>query len=413
MSYFRRMPHLSRLLPLLLTGASLLSGCDSQRPPRNIPWLRPAPQAAPPADSAPAAPVTAVDQETDIAPPPTPEQLGYHRYVGTVGAEPVVLELRVHLPSDSESSRCEINCYDARTGAMRWLDTDGHFRADQPLALKQLVDWQVKSYWCFAQPVGPVLNGTCALVSGQHQPIRLRESYTNAVRYEVLTETEWFAGGVNPMRTGDQTDSSYFHVGYLHLLGPDTLRPALARLQCPGPARRHRARRRLAKKLVPEPYYVAVQYERSVGVTLNEADVLAYSWYLREGMSGSRTGLFSGQAVVIDLRNGRGLNLPAQLRPGSLAKLQRRLAQQALADTSAYARDLVQPNGHIFLPTHGFTLTPAGWDAHYATNEDIYPYQTFSGHISWAELGPLLRPNSPLQRLVRARGGQRHEAPLR
>jgi hypothetical protein len=138
-------------------------------------------------------------------------------------------------------------------------------------------------------------------------------------------------------------------------------------------------------------------------VTLNEADLLSYHVSLDESVMKKRHGEHSGQQVLLDLRTGREVDLLAQLRPGGLRALQRLLGRQALRDTAAAARQWLT-KGLLEEPEEGFIITPAGWEAHYNTAVEDVPFSAYEAGVSWAELQPLLRADSPLQRLIRARG---------
>ena len=380
---------------LLLSCLALAASCEaphSKQLPRH------------PGSAAPR-PTTAPVLEPIRTPRPQAMQLGYHRYVGTVGGQPVVVELTVTVPSFPDdipnNSECIGQYYDTRSGVVYGLQSDGLFWPNHPLELIGGQDATgITRRWCATQRFGPYLSGTCVSGSGRAPvPFLLRESYTGAVRYEVLREE--VRGRVGRNYFGEP-DSSIIITEHLHLLGPDTARPALAKLQCPRLARRQRARQALSAKLTPTPEDMAAVYDRSTAVMLNEADILACHEYLTESVVMKHRSEYSGRYRVFDLRTGQPLDVLAQLRPGGLQVLRQRITRQALRDTAAYARDYWMKDGRMPLPTDGFALTPAGWEADYSTTEDEEP-QAFQWQISWAELGPFLRPGSPLLRLVRAR----------
>lgn len=328
-------------------------------------------------------------------PASAPRYLGYRRYQGVVNGRPVLVELTPKWVAYPGYLSCESAFYYLDSGVSLPLELGYGWTTGQPLEFTA----EGQQLWCATQGLGPLLSGTCFTRSGQPLgSFALRESYAGAVRYEILQEQAPGRVGINNF---GEPDTAGVTLEYLHLLGRDTLR--LARLQCPRPARRQRAQRQLAAQLTPTSEDLAVVYQESKWVTLNEAGIVSYKASLEESVVGKRHGEHSGRQVLLDLRTGRELDLLAQLRPGGLEALQRLLGQQALRDTAASARYWLR-DGLMEEPEQDFTLTPAGWEAHYNTAIEDVPFSAYSVSASWAELQPLLRVDSPLQRIVKARG---------
>ena len=406
-AYFRRMKHVRAFFLRSLLGLGLLAGCHEA--PSSV--HAPPPTATPPALPAPPSPPLAepelsrqiareiIAEGFDAKPLPAsaPKFLGYRRYEGTINGRPVVVELLPTWVAYPGDFMCESSYYYLASGEASSLQVAYGWTTGQPLEFT--TDDQQR--WCATQGLGPTLSGTCLTRSGQPLgSFAWHESYAGAVRYEILEE-------VAPGRVGldafGEPDTAGVTLHYLHLLGPDTLRPALARLQCPRPAQRQRAQRQLAAELTPAPDDFAAVYQESKWVTLNEAELLSYHASLEESVMKKRHGEHSGQQVLLDLRAGREVDLLAQLRPGGLLALRRLLARQALRDTAAAARQWLD-KGLMEEPEEGFVLTPAGWEAHYNTAIEDLPFSAYSVAASWAELQPLLRADSQLQRIIRARG---------
>lgn len=343
------------------------------------------------------------------APPvplPTDAQLGYHRYVGTIGGRPVLAEVTLSM---QENSYPDTLLHAGWEGTFRYRDTQEGgglgeavwFRADQSLEThyQKIVGgyYEPIAVLCADQPPGLLLTGWYT-PPGQRQavPIYLRESYADGVRYELLHEESY--GPAH--RQGDSTlTSAHLAQIYLHLLGPDTLRPALARLQCPPPAGRRRARRRRLRQFSADEYY-----KEFLDLTLNEGNLLAYTRYETQGTYGTRYDQEGTSNHLLDLRTGRVLNLLGQLRPGGLRQLRRLLTQQALADTAyPHSRAHWLRAGQLPLPSEGFRVTPTGWKAGYIEPEFEEKRYGYSQSLSWAALRPLLRPSSPLHRLLQGR----------
>ncbi|MDO7873816.1 hypothetical protein Q5H93_03660 [Hymenobacter sp. ASUV-10] len=376
----------------LLAGLAAAAGCEPAATTRQTPTVAPAPPAPPQLPTPPELPTAA--------------QLGYRRYEGTVDGRPVLAEINLWLEENVyikeqwyPTPKFSGYFYYRATGETGTLGEAHTFPPAQTLET-----WHsaiVGQYYeriavlCADQPPGgPLLSGWCRQ-PGQRRwlPVRLHESYTDGVRYEILREES---------DTGDGRDDApatgRVSRDYLHLLGPDTLRPARARLQCPPPAARQRACQRLLAHIGE-----LNTDEESLDVTLNEAELLACTvFWIKE--SGPRYYIQSAYRRLYDLRSGRELRLLDQLRPGGRRQLQELLTRRALADT-AYARhrDHWRHGPLLALPNEGFELTPQGWTACYGdpTPEDSYGY---GRELTWAEVGPLLRPGSPLQRLLRVRG---------
>jgi hypothetical protein len=341
------------------------------------------------------------------APPmplPTDAQLGYHRYMGTIGGRPVLAETTLELqenpyPDTLLHAKWEGSFYYRVTGLGDWLGQASRLRADQSLETNyHKVVGQSSAplaVVCADQPPGPLLTGWYT-PPGQRQalPIALRESYADGVRYELLHEESY--GPAEPTAQRDGTrDSASVTQYYLHLLDPDTLRPALARLQCPPPTTRRRARQRRLD------YRTYDYYKDDILVTLNEGSLLAYTRSEVRGAYGSRYDQEGRRCYLLDLRTGHPLSLATQLRPGGWQQVQRLLTHQALAD-AADARHWLRA-GRLPLPPGGFEVTPTGWVATYSEPQYEEDYYTYSVTLDWATLRPLLRADSPLHRLLKWR----------
>lgn len=357
----------------------------------------PATQQASTTPTAPPPQVTVPDQPPVL---PTPAQLGYHRYVGTIGGRSVLAETTLSLeeaaargrPSHAEWAG---SFYYRTTGREESLGSAARFRPDQWLETY----YHAVAVLCAEQPPGELLLTGCYWPDKQQPalPLRLRESYSDGVRYELLQEKSY---GPACRDEGGKLDSASVRQIYLHLLGPDTLRPALARLQCPPPAARRRARLARAARLGPNGYY-----RDFLEITLNEGSLLAYTHDSQQGIYSSRYDLENSHCYLVDLRTGRPLSLVAQLRPGGLRQVQRLLSRQALAKTAtARQRDHWWDAGHLQLPAAGFEVNPTGWRAHYSEPEDADDSYNYGQDLSWVTLRPLVRPASPLGRLLRIRG---------
>jgi hypothetical protein len=146
-------------------------------------------------------PGTSVTAEPPV-PLPTDAQLGYHRYVGTVGGHPVLAEVTLELqenpyPDTLLHAKWEGTFYYRATGLGGWLGKTTRVRPDQWLetTYDQMLwgrYYGPTAVLCAEQPPGPLLTGYYTH-PGQRQalPIHLQESYADGVRYELLHEESY------------------------------------------------------------------------------------------------------------------------------------------------------------------------------------------------------------------------------
>ncbi|MFD1875455.1 hypothetical protein [Hymenobacter bucti] len=388
--------HLVPLAGRVIAGLLALSGCQPNTTPKAEVATAQKRVAA-----LPARPVAAV-----VA---APSFVGYHRYRGTVGTQPVILELLVDASQNfgSKGLRCEGKYfYERRTGGDLVLKAPAPYRPGQPLHLLE----DPTGTWQATQPLGPVLSGTWTSRAGRRLPFALREDYQDAVRYETLTHA---ARG--PACSPEYREYAAWRPfaeltqEFLHLLGPDTLRPALRRLQCPPPARR-RARTRAAARQLD-----CADAARSIGQSFNAYGLLAIKEgeYVNE-YNGSRPHA-EDRARLYDLRAGRWLTLAELLRPeaDSLRLLEQLVSRHLVnnQDTNLEAQGRPdfywQPGDStiVALPRSGVGFTSQGLVLLYEPGEVSYgPAGPVEVYLSYPELLPLLRPASPVARMLRERG---------
>lgn len=337
-----------------------------------------------------------------------PSLTGYHRYRGTVGSRPVVLELTVEV--NPYSSKKELRCvgsyfYERLAGGNILLSAAEPYRAKQPLRLTE----GPSSVWQATQPLGPVLTGTWTGPNGRRLPFALHEDYQDAVRYEILT-TE--AKGKSCPKSDDMVPAAwapYAHLTqqFLHLLEPDTLRPALRQLQCPAPTRRRAVVRAAAHRVIDD----CTDVEKSISIGLNTYGLLAiYECEYVNEYNGTRPHAKDSNRLY-DLRAGRWLSLEDVLRPEDTAlPLLERMVGRYLVKSEGPDRKIRGRQGvawqesdstRVELPRNGIAFTSKGifllYDQHEANGPDEI-------EISYRELLPLLRPGTPVARMLRERG---------
>lgn len=354
--------------------------------------------------------------------------VGFHRYRGTVGGQPVTVELTIGPAADNaEQVVCEGHYhYDRHPAGQLLLHGPRPFRPRHALALaetKAPPAGQPTGHWQAAQAAGPVLTGQWRSPAGKQLPFSLREDYTDgqgrlmAVPYEVVE-----AGTEVPChdeRQEDETKAEYrqrmaqvergYHQSFLHLLGPDTLRPVLQALQCPEPAQRRRQVRAAAQADNGCNFHMA-----SLFVNYNAHGLLAWSEYYDDTFIGGSRPRHSMSTAVYDLRTGQKLSIENVFRAGTDTLLQRLITQHILHDDNSD----VEPEPGMKVPVHAADLVSLpGWGFTVAENglEFCYEIDALQQFVTggvilvtvpvpYAELLPLLRPGSPLARMLRERG---------
>ena len=334
---------------------------------------------------------------------------GYHRYRGTVGGRPVTVELTVDSTElyQRKGLRCQGSYFYERlaSGDLQ-LKAAEPYRARQPLRLTE----GPGGTWQATQPLGPVLTGTWTGPTGRRLPFALREDYQDAVHYELLTHKT--KGNACPNTDGDMLPAAwapYAHLTqqFLHLLEPDTMRPALRRLQCPPPARRRALVRAAAHHAIDD----CTDTDKSIRISLNAYGLLALEEgeYVNE-YNGTRPHATDHRRLY-DLRAGRWLPLEEILLPEATSRplLEQLVGRHLLTDygTSADARrrqDITWQEGdstRVALPRTDVAFTSQGIVLSYDPYE---PNGWAEVSISYLELLPLLRPGTPVARMLHQRG---------
>lgn len=374
-----------------LLALSLLTACESRRPATDT--------TAPPATVPPAAPDSAGRQPARV-PFPKPDQVGstYHRYVGTVGAAPVVLELS---GTDSVGG----SYYYQRRGGLLLLA--GARAADGALTLRETdpETGRPSGRWQTRQPLGPVLSGTWKSADGRRQlPFELREDYQDAVRYTIDTHDQQS----EPEDCGLGDGSAQ----------PTSLQWDAVRLEPPKPASAAQVQRRLDQESAA--LIACVEVEETARVTYNADFLLSIEWFRHEFAAGAAHPVGYYRYLTFDLRTGRPLALKELLRPDFELPLRRLLSEHLRTDPiyadfyqgeiegdSTQTRWPLGPDGRPLapLPRPGYYLTPTGLAFQYDMYE-IAPYVMGPQLVglSYQELKPLVRPGSPLARLLERRG---------
>jgi len=341
------------------------------------------------------------------------------RYAGWAGPYRATVELAWQRP-DSVSGNCHLT--QPGRSLQLTLATDRHraYPGRMVLTLVQEKPAQVAGTWHLAGWPASVLTGTWVDATGHRYRLRLREHYAGAVPYNV--ERLVLQGGRSVALEEDPRDTRvpFQYQEYLHLLGPARRWPALWQRLAPPLAVRRRQ--------LPAAY----EHERTYGgiaVRLNANYLLSYqTLYLADPCGGRpQPGV---KSFLVDLRNGHDLTLASQLRPDYELPLRRVLTRQLLAEAVGYddSGDMARRIAHVLkkntlagseplvelplsipesLTDEDLLLTDQGLEASFsdvAVLGNLWSRFTPTTVIPYAELRPLVRPGTPLARLLQARG---------
>ncbi|RTQ52276.1 DUF3298 domain-containing protein [Hymenobacter gummosus] len=327
----------------------------------------------------------------------------YRRYVGTLNGQAIVVHLSIYANLRVEPYR------EYWSGS--WYYRYARHSTEHPLLFRRLHGGRLvlreripddapaadtaSIEWQFSWPLGRRLQGRRRAVHGLlRQQVQLREDYSQATRYELARLTAH--GYYCPDEPG--RSQPYYSTEFLHLLRADSLR--LARWQAPPPAAR---RDTLRRWLLQDP---CQELSQSTWVTLNDYGLLSYNVWTSSFYFGGNHPTNSQHGVIVDLTTGRKVRMAALLRPGAEPALRKLLARHLrhdypdLEEKHEWHWETVPP-----LPD-SFLLTPTGLHALY----DDYALTAYALHyannttIPYAELRPLVRPGTALDRMLKARG---------
>jgi hypothetical protein len=354
--------------------------------------------------------------------------VGLHHYVGSVGGQPAtaLLEWPTILGGISGTF------YLHRGGPTCTLRlTEAPLQGKRParpvLQVGDPSSTGGRSEWHLTSWPGAVLRGTWHDTTGSH-PFYLRESYAGAVRANV--QRLKLVGG-QPYRTpdgdGDCQWGSYYYA-YLQFPGPWPVAPALRRTLGPAPA--------VVRRRVRAAFSDGHDEERLLTrFLLNDFNLLSYHVERHSIFVGDEHGDSWTESYLFDLATGQRLTVASQLRPGYETGLKRLLKRHLLHDDrfdfvnkdhratwvwqdltshTTTLPALPEANSQSEGDPGELSLTGSGLEATYRS-EDIFTVSSweeslrFSGStytvgISYRELRPLVRPGTPLARMLRARG---------
>jgi hypothetical protein len=406
-------------------GLLILAGCDA-RPARvpvaTVPALghvqpaqpdevAAAPPVAAPAEVTPPAQAVSPPIKLKIEPGKPPYRMlpgkimRYHRYVGRLGSQPVVVEVLANPEKYDMTEPLSGSYYDARKGKTTDLSF-AVFNPRQRLQFKAFPPEDSTEHWQAQQPLGPSLTGTVTAAGKPSRHFALREDYQGAVPLVIRTATMY--GRPVVAEFGDQGEPGQFtgsyRYQYVQLLGSAAQRPELQRAF---PSRPAQVRAHLRREFRQGEGDLA-NMEDYMGITLNDYGILGYSKYISDFGAGASHPQNIYKSWSYDLHTGRRITLASLFKPGSRpALLQLALHYMDpsyLADIQEWYDNPQQgAEGLTYLNLEEvFGLSPAGL----TLDADLGPHAMGPTTITipYAALRPLLRPGTPLNRVLVAQG---------
>jgi len=248
--------------------------------------------------------------------------------------------------------------------------------------------------WRLGWPLGQVLAGQRRALHGVgRQAVQLRANYTQAVPYQLLGLT---AQGISCDALPGRSQP-YYSAEFVRVLSADSLRLDL--WQAPPPAaRRDSVRHWLLSESCQQTF-------QKIEVTLNDYSLLSYNVHKEAYYYGTHPE-HEQEGFIVDLRTGNEWLVEELLRPGTEPALLKLLARHLRHDYPEMSQG-DRWNWKTVPPyPDSFTLTPTGLCARYG-DYALAGYASFAANsttMPYAELRPLVRPGTPLARMLRARG---------
>jgi len=318
-----------------------------------------------------------------------------HRYVGTLGGRAIVVQL-------SAGAKSAAGSWYYRTGRQpheRQLvfreQRAGQLVLGEAITTNTPTDADtVAAEWRLSWPLGRVLTGQRQALHGAgRQAVQLRANYAQAVPYQRLGLT---AHG-NRCAALPSRSRPYYSAEFVRLLSADSLRLDL--WQAPPPAaRRDSLRRWLLHESCQQTF-------QNIYVTLNDYGLFSYNVYTEAYYYGAHPE-HDEEGFIVDLRTGNEWLVEELLRPGTEPALLKLLARHLRRDYPKMSQDDSWDWKTVPPYPDSFTLTPTGLCAGYG-DYALAGYASFAANtttIPYAELRPLVRPGTPLARMLRARG---------
>ncbi|MBO2009143.1 hypothetical protein [Hymenobacter negativus] len=316
------------------------------------------------------------------------------RYVGTIGGQAATAVLQWQNPDSITGS------FYMHRGSR---EKDLFFYRKHPgQVVLEVGAEDSQSQWRLSSAISTMLAGTWQ-GDGHSQRIVMRESYAQAVRY-TFKPLLLVGSGL----ASYHCEQPWERHNFLVVLSPPAGRAALRRRLAPSLAARHRQ--------IQADYQGDCKMWYEDQVRLNDFDLLSYQTSYTENPIGG-TVSDGTTSWLVDLRTSKFLTIASQLQPGYALPLRRLLSKHLLHDEqfADYTSDnrwewhdaRQNPSQLVSLPDIGeddggaLTLTVDGLEATYGS-QMLRRWGT-SVIIPYRELRPLVRPGTPLARMLAAR----------
>ena len=341
-----------------------------------------------------------------------PDNPRNRRYVGTLGGQPVVLELLVWPGTQNVGGTYYFNW----GGQAREVSAQAT-GPDQPLflvestipATPEVEDEkdaaQVTGTWQATQCLGPTLTGIWTDKKTRRTArFELHENYDGVVRYE---EIHSCIEAKDSCRVAGQLPGHWYYLQRdatwysLHLVGPDTLRPAWQRLQCPIP----QMRKQQLAALLARTNCSAQAYGLTKSKVVNYNGDGLFCW--TDVTSITTAANMPGQLVeehTYNLATGQECRVADWLRPNKRREVGQLAGAYYAAQTpdgaaSETACHWQEKPPTFLLGSDGIAFRAAGDD----TSGELFITFHAPIVIPYAAVAPYVRPGTPLARLVAAR----------
>lgn len=308
---------------------------------------------------------------------------------------------------EQNSPKISGHWHDARSGEVQdFLDSD--FYPRQRLHLRSASETDSAAHWQMRQPLGPLLTGTVTVAGQPRRRFVLRENYAGAAALAIRTAAVY---GQPIQLEVDERGEPVMFTGryarqYVQLLGSAARRPALQHLF---PSRPAQVRAWLRRGYEAGEGPIAT-IDKSLQVQLNDYGILSYSEYTSDYEGGSAHPSSSSTTFSYDMHTGRPITMASLFKPGSLGALDQLVLQHLEPqDTKLFFKYYdAQGTGtkawHYINWEEPVWLTIEGLASDYALGFGADYQGTTRVIIPYAELRPLLRPRTPLNRVLVARG---------
>jgi hypothetical protein len=329
----------------------------------------------------------------------------YHRYVGWLGTRPVVVELMMNPEKYDLTYTLSGGYYIERHG----FTTELSFRTFSPhrrLRFNAYPAGDSTEHWQAQQPLGPKLTGTVTAAGKPRRRFVLCEDYRGAVPLAICSATMY--GRPVVAEFGDRGEPGQFtgsyQPQYVQLLGRAAHRPALQRLF---PSRPAQVRARLRREFREGEANMA-NIQEWLAITLNNYGILGYSKFISDFSAGASHPQNIWKSWSYDLYTGRRITLASLIKPGSKPALLRLALQYMdpsyLTDLQEWYDDPQQGAESLsYLHLEEvFGLAPDGL----TLSDNLGPHSMGPTTITipYTALRPLLRPRTPLNRVLVAQG---------